>query len=144
MGRTATGVIGIRIDPDDEVVACDVINDESCELLIITEFGYGKRTRLAAFPRKGRGGKGVIAAKLTRPRGHIVGAAVVGPDDEVFVISGSGDVIRMAASSISRQGRPATGVKVMHLAGGASVSALAPVVGEVEGEPADSQTTLPG
>src|SRR3712207_6662173 len=74
MGRTATGVIGIRLDEDDEVVSCDVVSgDESKgELLVVTQFGYGKRTRISEFPRKGRGGKGVIAAKLTKPRGPLV------------------------------------------------------------------------
>ena len=104
----------------------------------MTEFGYGKRTKLSAFPRKGRSGKGVIAAKLTRVRGGIVGAAVVAPDDEVFLISDDGVVIRMNVKSISRQGRPATGVRVMNLAEGASISALAPVVRDVD----EAQTTL--
>jgi DNA gyrase subunit A len=130
MGRTATGVIGIRLDADDEVVSCDVISDNAAELLIVTEFGYGKRTKLAAFPRKGRGGKGVIAAKLTRARGALVGARVTQAEDEVFLISNDGVVIRMKVGSISRQGRPATGVRVMNLAPGAHVSALAQVVGE--------------
>ena len=133
MGRTATGVIGIRLDDDDEVVACEVI-DEGEELLIVTEFGYGKRTKLADFPRKGRGGKGVIAAKLTRPRGPVVGASVVTPDDEVFLISNAGQVIRVPVKGISRQGRPATGVRVMQLPEGASVSAVAPVVNVAEDE----------
>jgi DNA gyrase subunit A len=130
MGRTATGVIGIRLDADDEVVSCDVISDNAAELLVVTEFGYGKRTKLAAFPRKGRGGKGVIAAKLTRARGSLVGARVIQPEDEIFLISDDGVVIRMRVGSISRQGRPATGVRVMNLAPGAHISALAPVVGE--------------
>ena len=130
MGRTATGVIGIRLDDDDEVVACDIINDDAAELLVVTEFGYGKRTKLGDFPRKGRGGKGVIAAKLTKPRGPLVGASVVRPGDEVFLISDDGVVIRMAVNTISRQGRPATGVRVMNLAAGNSISAVAPVVGE--------------
>jgi DNA gyrase subunit A len=130
MGRTATGVIGIRLDADDEVVTCDVITNEDDELLIVTEFGYGKRTKLAQFPRKGRGGKGVIAAKLTRPRGQIVGACVVSPEDEVFLISNDGVVIRIGVRTISRQGRPATGVRVMNLAAGAGVSAVALVIGE--------------
>lgn len=145
MGRTATGVIGIRLDTDDEVVSCDVISDDAAELLIVTEFGYGKRTKLAAFPRKGRGGKGVIAAKLTRARGPMIGARVVQPDDEVFLISNDGDVIRMRVGSISRQGRPATGVRVMNLASGAHVSALAQVVGESaqNAQTAPDQATLP-
>ncbi len=132
MGRTATGVIGIRLDPDDEVVSCDVVTRDSDELLIVTEFGYGKRTQLKQFPRKGRGGKGVIAAKLTKPRGQIVGAEVVRSGDETFLISDDGVVIRMPVDTISRQGRPATGVRVMNVASGARVSALAPVVGEDE------------
>ena len=129
MGRTATGVIGQRLDDDDEVVACDVISAGE-ELLVVTEFGYGKRTKLSEFPRKGRGGKGVIAAKLTKPRGQLVGAVVVDPDNEVFLISDNGTVIRMGLKTISRQGRPATGVRVMDLSGGAKVSAIAPVVGD--------------
>jgi len=133
MGRTATGVIGIRLDDDDEVVSCNVVGDEG-ELLIVTENGYGKRVKLGQFPRKGRGGKGVIAIKTTRARGEVVGAIQVGADDEVFVVSSDGVAIRMAAGTISRQGRPATGVRVMNLAQGTKVSALAPVVGEKETE----------
>jgi DNA gyrase subunit A len=134
MGRTATGVIGIRLRENDEVVTCDVIPGGSSqqELLIATEFGYGKRTKLADFPRKGRGGMGVIAAKLTKPRGTLIGAAVVDPTDEVFVISDDGVVIRMAVNTISRQGRPATGVRIMNLAEGAKISSVAPVVGEAD------------
>jgi DNA gyrase subunit A len=131
MGRTATGVIGIKLDEDDEVVSCDVVSDSSDELLIVTEFGYGKRTKLTQFPRKGRGGKGIIASKLTRPRGQIVGASVVSEDDEVFLISDDGVVIRMRVRDISRQGRPATGVRLMNLDGQARISALAPAVGDV-------------
>jgi DNA gyrase subunit A len=135
MGRTATGVIGIKLDDDDEVVSCDVISqkDDTGELLVVTEFGYGKRTKLSAFPRKGRAGKGVIAAKVTGPRGQIVGASVVHSEDEVFLISDDGQVIRMGTSTVSRQGRPATGVRMMRLPEGARISAVAPVVGEQEG-----------
>jgi DNA gyrase subunit A len=135
MGRTATGVIGIRLDEDDEVVACDVIDDDNEELLLVTEAGYGKRTKLAQFPRKGRGGKGVIGIKITRPRGPLVGACVVNSSDEVFLISDDGVVIRMGVDTISRQGRPATGVRVMSTTAGAKVSAVAPVVGESDEVP---------
>ena len=134
MGRTASGVIGMRLKDDDEVVSSDVIGKDQGELLLVTEFGRGKRTKIADFPRKGRGGQGVIAAKLTKPGGDIVGAHMVQPDDEVFVISDDGVVIRMEVKSISRQGRPATGVRVMTVAEGSRVSAVAPVVGETEDE----------
>ena len=138
MGRTATGVIGIKLDDDDEVVSCEVISDNAADLLLITEFGYGKRTKLAAFPLKGRAGKGVIAARLTRPRGPLVGACVVKPDDEIFLISDDGVVIRMGAAQISRQGRPTTGVRVMNLDSGARISAVALVMDETDTPPINS------
>jgi DNA gyrase subunit A len=140
MGRTATGVIGIRLDEDAEVVAADMVRDEGDDLLIITEFGFGKRTKLQHFPRKGRGGKGVIAAKLTKPRGDIVGAIVVKAGDEVFVISDDGVATRQRVDGISRQGRPTTGVRVMQLGDSAQISALAPVAEEIED---DGQSKLP-
>ncbi|MDQ4096005.1 MAG: DNA gyrase subunit A [Actinomycetota bacterium] len=133
MGRTATGVIGIKLEEDDEVVACEVV-DEGQDLLLVTESGYGKRTKIADFPAQGRGGKGVIAAKITRARGSIVGACAVRRDDEVFLISDDGVVIRIAAGDVSRQGRAATGVRVMDLARGGKISAVAPVVGESDAE----------
>jgi DNA gyrase subunit A len=138
MGRTATGVIGIKLDDDDEVVSCEVISDTAADLLLITEFGYGKRTKLASFPRKGRAGKGVIAAKLTRPRGPLVGACVVKSEDEIFLISDDGVVIRMGVTQISRQGRPTTGVRVMNLDSGTRISAVALVIGETDNPPINS------
>ncbi|MDQ5815316.1 MAG: DNA gyrase subunit A [Actinomycetota bacterium] len=144
MGRTATGVIGIKLDPDDEVVACEVVTrDETSDLLVVTEFGYGKRTKLPEFPRKGRGGKGVIAAKLTKPRGPIVGAVSVALEDEVFFISSDGQVIRVAVKNISRQGRPATGVRIMNLSADMTVSAIAPSVTVAEDEEEKAQGELP-
>lgn len=132
MGRTATGVIGIRLRDDDEVVACDVIEDTDAELLVVTEGGYGKRTKLGQFPIKKRAGMGVIAAKLTKVRGDVIGAACVREGDEIFLISDNGVVIRMNVDTISRQGRPTTGVRVMNLPEGAKVSAVAPTMGEAE------------
>ena len=140
MGRTATGVIGIRLDEGAEVVAADMVRDEGDDLLLITEFGFGKRTKLQHFPRKGRGGKGVIAAKLTKPRGDIVGAIVVKAGEEVFVISDDGVATRQRVDGISRQGRPTTGVRLMQLGDGAKISALAPVAEEIED---DGQSKLP-
>ncbi len=131
MGRTATGVIGIKLSEGDEVVACDVIRDDTqADLLIVTDAGYGKRTKLKDFPLKGRAGKGVIAMKLTRPRGDLIGANVVHSGDQVFFISSDGVVIRIDTDDVSRQGRPATGVRVMNVGADAQVSAVAPVVGE--------------
>ena len=141
MGRTATGVIGIKLDADDEVIGCDVMSDDAADLLIVTEAGYGKRTKLSQFPKKGRAGKGVIAMKVTKARGQLVGAHVVKAGAESFFISDSGVVIRIAVDTISRQGRPATGVRIMNLASGTKISAVAPVVGELESP--DAQEQLP-
>jgi DNA gyrase subunit A len=143
MGRTATGVIGIRlVEEDDEVVTSDVIDDDEKDVLVITEFGYGKRTKLSHFQTKGRGIQGVIAAKLTKPRGLITGALVVTPEDEILLISDAGEVMRTKVSTIPRHGRASTGVTVKRLDPGtriAAVAAVALVVGETE----DDQGQLP-
>jgi DNA gyrase subunit A len=132
MGRTATGVRGIRLAEGDEVVSCDVVPSETAdrELLVVTQFGYGKRTKISEFRRTNRGGKGVVAAKLTKPRGPLVGAVVCTPEDEVLLIADDGQAIRTPVKGISRQGRPATGVRLKTLGEGTSVSAVAPVVNE--------------
>jgi DNA gyrase subunit A len=126
MGRTAGGVIGIRLNDGDEVVAFDVV-DPNGELLIVTDNGYGKRTLLDRYPRQRRGGKGVLTAKLTHSRGGIQGAGVVRPGHEVFLIASDGQVIRMTVKSIARQGRDTTGVRMMRLDPGVTLTGMAPV-----------------
>jgi DNA gyrase subunit A len=132
MGRDASGVIGIRLGAGDEVVAFDVV-DQNGELLVFTDAGFGKRTALTNYPRHHRGGKGVKTAKLTTRRGQIAGAAVVRPGHEVFLISSGGVVIKIAVKDISRMGRDTQGVRVMRLGAGESVSAMARVVADEEG-----------
>ncbi len=129
MGRTAAGVIGMRLRADDVVVACDVAQPLS-ELLHVTSRGFGKRTPVDQYPTKGRGGLGVRGIKVVEGRGHVVGALVVGADDEVFVIGAGGTIIRVPVDSISIQGRSATGVRLMNLGDGDEVAAVAPVVAE--------------
>ncbi|MCA1840636.1 MAG: DNA gyrase subunit A [Actinomycetota bacterium] len=131
MGRTAGGVIGMRLGAEDEVVAFDVV-DPNGELLIITDAGYGKRTLLDKYPRQRRGGKGVKSAKLTGRRGSVQGAGVVRVGNDVFLIASDGQVIRMTVKDISRQGRDTTGVRVMRLDPGTSVAAMAPALIEEE------------
>ena len=133
MGRTAAGVIGMRLGAEDEVVAFDVV-DPNGELLIITDAGYGKRTLLDKYPRQRRGGKGVKTAKLTGRRGSIQGAGVVRVGHDVFLIASDGQVIRMTVKDISRQGRDTTGVRVMRLDPGTSVAAMAPALIDEESE----------
>jgi DNA gyrase subunit A len=128
-GRAAQGVIGMRLRDDDEVVSADAPRPDAPDLLVITDAGYGKRTKLERFPRKGRGTMGVRGIRLAARRGYVVAAFMVGLDDEIFVISSGGTTIRMAVQQISSQGRDATGVNVMNLDEGQSVAAVAPVFG---------------
>ncbi len=118
MGRDAQGVIGMKCKADDWLEAFDAVqkNDEEAELLVLTDAGYGKRTWLHKYPRHHRGGQGVKTVELTPRRGFVAGAAVVGKEDEVFLIASDGQVIKTRVSEISRQGRATTGVRVMRLA----------------------------
>jgi DNA gyrase subunit A len=124
MGRDTQGVRGIRLRSGDEVVAGACASDGD-DLLLLSSGGYGKRTKMSEFRRQTRGGIGVKAMKLTRVRGDLVAARAVSPGDEVFVISSDGIVIRQAVDTISRQRRDSTGVRVINLAEGASLSAAA-------------------
>ena len=116
----------------DEVVSCDIARDEA-DILIVTDAGYGKRTKVERFNRQARGGQGVRGIKLTAKRGRVVAAFMAGLDDELLLISTSGVVIRTAVREIASQGRDATGVRVMNLGPGDAVAAVAPVAGESEG-----------
>jgi DNA gyrase subunit A len=124
LGRASQGVRGIRLREGDRVVAAAVA-DEAEDVLLLTTGGYGKRTKMSAFRTQKRGGLGIKAMKLTKVRGTIATARAVTDTDEIVVTSSDGIVIRSAAKSISRQGRITTGVKVMNLAEGATLSALA-------------------
>jgi DNA gyrase subunit A len=124
LGRASQGVRGIRLRDDDVVVAATTA-EEGGEILLLTSGGYGKRTKMELFRRQGRGGMGVKAMKLTKVRGKLIAAKAVGPEDEVFMISSDGIVIRQAVSDISRQRRESTGVRVVSLDGGTDLSAAA-------------------
>ena len=128
-GRAAQGVIGMRLRDDDEVVSADAPRPDAPDLLVVTDAGYGKRTKLERFPRKGRGTMGVRGIRLAARRGYVVAAFMVGLDDEIFVISSGGTTIRQEVRGISSQGRDATGVKIVNLDEGQSVAAVAPVFG---------------
>jgi DNA gyrase subunit A len=131
MGRGTAGVKGMNVaDKGNEVLSLDVVDnqDKKGELLVVTENGYGKRTSISEYPIKGRGGKGVLTAKLTAKKGGLAGARVVREGQELIFISQTGMVQRNAVSGISRMGRPTQGVRVMNLKKGDRVSAVALVV----------------
>jgi DNA gyrase subunit A len=131
MGRGTAGVKGMNVsDKGNEVLSLDAVSaqDKKGQLLVVTENGYGKRTMLAEYPIKGRGGKGVLTAKLTAKKGGLAGARVVREGQELIFISQTGMVQRNAVSGISQMGRPTQGVRLMNLKKGDLVSAVALVV----------------
>jgi DNA gyrase subunit A len=134
MGRSAAGVRGMKLRTDDVVVAAAATSENDQRyLLTVTEGGYGKRTPIEAYPRKGRGTMGVKGIKLTEARGAaVIGARMVELDDEVIMVSSGGVLIRTAVSEIAEQRRDATGVKVMNVGVDETVAALSPVTLELD------------
>ncbi len=140
MGRVARGVRGMRLKGDDRVIALNVVLPGSgCEVLTITENGFGKRTQEGLFPTKGRGTQGVIGM-LTSPRnGPVVAALSVLPGDQVMVISDQGTILRTSIDSIRQTGRNAQGVKVLTVAGDERVVSVARIA---ESEESDDEGTV--
>ena len=128
MGRDTGGVKGMGLRKGDEVITSDVVGMNEGDLLVVTENGYGKRTKLADYPRKGRGGLGVKTVQLTEARGQLAGARIVQDGYQVMLISNGGTVIKIPVEDVKRLGRSTQGVIVMRLRKAEQVSALAPVV----------------
>ena len=126
-GRNTSGVRGMRLRKGDELISMDIARDDS-DLFLVTDNGYGKRTPIIDWRVQGRGGQGVIAIRLTDRKGYLVGVRMVRDNHEIMLQSREGVVIRMAAADISRQGRTATGVRVMNMREGDVVSAIARMV----------------
>ena len=127
------GSIGMRLAGDDRVLAVGLTSDGE-ELISVTEQGYGKRSKLGDYPLKGRGGKGVIGHQLTEKTGLLAGAYVGTKDIDMFVISSSGQVVRVGAGDIRRVGRSSQGVRTMRVEDDATVVALAPVITQMDDE----------
>jgi len=123
-GRATSGVIGMRFNEGDQLLGMYVVR-EAEDVLVATEGGYAKRTPADQYPLRNRGGLGVITAQITEDRGGLVGALMVRPDDEVFAITSNGGVIRTRASEVRQTGRVTMGVRLMNLAAGNTVVALA-------------------
>ncbi|QJA05454.1 DNA gyrase subunit A [Thermosulfurimonas marina] len=131
MGRAATGVKGIELSEGDEVISLLVIPpEEKRDLLTVTEYGYGKRMRLAEFRLQSRGGKGLIAAKVNGKSGGLAGGLLVSEEDEILLVSDTGRIIRLRVKEIPFKGRPTRGVKLFFLNGQERIVSLA-VVREV-------------
>jgi DNA gyrase subunit A len=125
MGRATSGVIGMRFGDNDELLAMEVVRDDM-DVLVATNGGYAKRTPIDEYPVQGRGGKGVLTAKITERRGGLVGAVVISPDDELFAITSNGGVIRTPVKPVRRtRDRNTMGVKLMDLPEGVTIVAIA-------------------
>jgi len=125
MGRATSGVIGMRFGEQDELLAMEVVR-EGMDVLVATNGGYAKRTPIEEYPVQGRGGKGVLTAKITERRGGLVGALVISPEDELFAITSNGGVIRTPVKPVRRtRDRNTMGVKLMDLPEGVTIVALA-------------------
>ena len=124
MGRATSGVIGMRFMDGDELLDMHVVR-EGADVLVATGGGYAKRTPADQYPVQGRGGRGVLTARIVDSRGELVGALMVDPEDEVFAITSSGGVIRTSAGEVKLSGRQTMGVRLMNLASGDSVVAIA-------------------
>ena len=125
IGRVAQGVIGIRLDDDDEVIGMEsVIAGGKATLLAITENGFGKRTELDEYRVQKRGGRGVITYKITPKTGKLVGVRIATEEDDVMLITDSGTIIRISVKDVSILGRSTQGVTLMRTSDGGKVVSM--------------------
>ena len=119
VGRSAQGVLGIRLDDDDFVIGMESIlaNNKNATLLAITENGFGKRTEVDEYRVQNRGGRGVITYKITPKTGNIVGIRMASEDEDVMLITNSGTIIRIKVKDVSILGRATQGVTLMRTTG---------------------------
>ncbi len=135
IGRVSQGVIGIRLDEDDEVIGMEsVISGGKATLLAITENGFGKRTELEEYRVQNRGGKGVITYKITAKTGKLVGVRIAVEGDDVMLVTNTGTIIRLKVDDISVLGRSTQGVTLMRTNDGGKVVSVETLNNEEEQE----------
>ena len=127
MGRDTSGVRGINLKGDARVLGMEITNGNG-DLVVMTENGFGKRTSVSEYPEHRRGGQGVFTIAMTARKGKLVACRVVGPQHELMIVSEAGVMIRVKAEDISKLGRATQGVKIMNLAEGDRVSAMARMI----------------
>lgn len=116
LGRSARGVNSMKLRTSDTIIGCDIVpRNSDADLLVVTSDGFGKRSKLSEFRTQNRGGIGLIATKFKSSASRLVALTVVEESDEILVVTQNGIVSRIKSSDISRQGRPATGVKIQNL-----------------------------
>ena len=121
--RTSGGVRGIRLAPGDSVVGMEIAVPDG-EMLVMSAYGFGKRTPFKSYPLQHRGGGGVRTFKVVEKTGRVVAARIVQLTDELMLVSANGIVIRTTVDSISTQGRDTQGVTVMRVEEGDVVASI--------------------
>ena len=125
MGRAARGVRGVRLRPNDCVVGMDIVTSDEQTLLVISEKGFGKRTKVTNFPSHKRGGVGIKAAIVTAKTGPIISVQTIDPTmNEALLVSQNGQTIRLGLNDIKLLGRTTQGVTIMRLSNGDAVSSI--------------------
>ena len=125
MGRSARGVRGVRLRPNDSVVGMDIVMGDDQTLLVVSEKGFGKRTKVSNFPSHKRGGVGIKAAVVTAKTGPIISVQTIDPEiTEALLVSQNGQTIRLGLSDIKLLGRTTQGVTIMRLSDGDAVSSI--------------------
>ncbi len=143
LGRSARGVNSMKLRESDEIIGCDVVpKDYDADLLVITSDGFGKRSKISEFRTQNRGGIGLIATKFKSSQSRLVDLSIVKETDEIMVVTANGVVSRVSASDISRQGRPATGVRVQTLDGDDCVVSVNKIVNTDEDDEKDKESLI--
>lgn len=149
LGRSARGVNSMKLRKGDTIIGCDIVpRDYDADLLVVTSDGFGKRSKLSEFRAQNRGGIGLIATKFKSSASRLVALTIVEEKDEIMLVSANGIVTRMKAGDISRQGRPATGVKAQNLVGSDTVVSVNKIINPEEDDildikPAVASTSEP-
>lgn len=136
VGRSACGVRGIRLDDGQKVIALIVVGEGA--VLTVTENGYGKRTPVDDYPRRSRGGQGVIAIQTSERNGRLIGAAQVESDHEIMLITDGGTLVRTRVGEISLVSRNTQGVKLISLQGGEKLTGVEKIESIGEGDGGDA------
>jgi DNA gyrase subunit A len=143
MGRTASGVTGIRYSkPTDEVVGMVCLDDLSKSILVVSENGYGKRTELEDYRITNRGGKGVKTINITDKTGPLIAIKAVTDTDDIMIINKSGLIIRLAVANLRLMGRATQGVRLINIRSGDSIASVTDVVGSPENQDDGESTEL--
>lgn len=129
LGRSARGVNSMKLRKGDSIIGCDIVPREyDADLLVVTSDGFGKRSKLSEFRAQNRGGIGLIATKFKSSSSRLVALTIVEEKDEIMLVTANGIVTRIKAGDISRQGRPATGVRAQNLVDGDAVMSVNKIV----------------